>query len=166
MRVDLLEKKEAEKIAKGLSPPYDLIWNIGYSTGLRISDVLNLRAEIVGKSYVYVTEQKTGKRRRIYIRKKIRERIAAHVRRSALPNDAKLFVCSRQTVWRNFKKASAGISKNVGTHSMRKSYALQCLKKSHSLKTLQKNLNHSMQADTINYIMSNQEIEMIKAKGA
>lgn len=166
MRVDLLEKKEAEKIVKELSPPYDLIWDIGYSTGLRISDVLNLRAAIAGKSYVYVTEQKTGKRRRIYIRKKIRERIAAHVRRSALPKEAHLFSCSRQTVWRNFKKASAGINKNIGTHSMRKSYALQCLKKYHSLQTLQKNLNHSMQTDTLNYIMTNQEIELIKAKGA
>lgn len=166
MRVDLLDKKEAEKIAKSLSPPYDLIWCIGYSTGLRISDVLNLKASVAGKSYVYIKEQKTGKKRRVYIRKKIRERIAAHVRRYALSNEDKLFVCSRQTVWRNFKRASTGIGKNVGTHSMRKSYALQCLKKSHSLKTLQKNLNHSMQADTINYIMSNQEIEMIKSKGA
>lgn len=166
MRVDLLEKKEAEKIVKGLSPPYDLIWDIGYSTGLRISDVLNLKAAIAGKSYVYVTEQKTGKKRRIYIRKKIREQIASHVRRFVLPKEAPLFSCSRQTVWRNFKKASTGIGKNVGTHSMRKSYALQCLKKSHSLQTLQKNLNHSMQADTINYIMSNEEIETIKAKGA
>lgn len=166
MRVDLLEKKEAEKIVKGLSPPYDLIWSIGYSTGLRISDVLSLQARIANKSYVYVTEQKTGKKRRIYIRKKLREQIAERVRRFALPKEAPLFSCSRQTVWRNIKKAAAGINKNVGTHSMRKSYALQCLKKTHSLNTLQKNLNHSMQADTINYIMSNQEIELIKAKGA
>lgn len=166
MRVDLLEKKEAEKIVKGLSPPFDIIWNIGYSTGLRISDVLNLRARIAGKKYVYVKEQKTGKKRRIYIRKKLREQIAEHVRRYSLPDDSPLFICTRQTVWRHFKKAAAGINKNVGTHSMRKSYALQCLKKTHSMSTLQKNLNHSLQADTINYIMSNQEIEMIKAKGA
>lgn len=163
MRVDILTKAEANNIKNAIrSEETKIIWTIGITTGLRISDILNLKVGQIQQEKTVITEQKTGKKRRIYIRKPIRLWAKTKIKNGKKPQE-KAFKLTREQVWKNIKHATeiAGISKNIGTHSMRKTYAAYYAKK-HTLLELQERLNHSKLADTIGYTISN---DKIKKKG-
>lgn len=157
MRVDILNKEQSEQILRYLDLPHSLIWEIGISTGLRISDILTLKANDIIKQYAYIREKKTGKKRRIYVRKSIRLKAMHFIEINHIKPYEKVFLISRQAVWKAFKRASrkAGIATNVGTHSMRKTYSSAYLTKGYTVADLQNRLNHSMVGDTIGYITSN-----------
>lgn len=157
MRVDLLYPEECAAIERALKGQYKTIWIIGLSTGLRISDILRLRLSDFEKDRFYIKEKKTGKLRRVYVRKRTRKAVNDYIQtRSSVCSD-KLFSVSRQAVWESFKRAGrrAEIHKNIGTHTMRKSYSVGHLRKGFDLDDLQHRLNHSKVCDTIGYITSN-----------
>ena len=159
MRVDILSKADAARVREYIrAPDILLIWDIGTSTGLRISDILQLTAKQLTKADAYVKEQKTGKLRRIYVRKHIRRKVSALIQ-AGLPPDAQIFSVSRCQVWRDIKDAArrAGIKTNIGTHTMRKTYAKAYAGK-HGIAALQQRLNHDKVADTLGYITSNTDL--------
>lgn len=160
MRVDILDKTDCEKIADCLQGEMLLIWQIGISTGLRISDILNLKAYQLIKSDIRIHEKKTGKRKRIYISVAIRASVKQMIVKRNIQPYEKVFTVSRQTVWRALKRASvkAGVKTNVGTHTMRKSYSKAYIDKGHSIYELQKKLNHHKFQDTIGYITDNKTL--------
>lgn len=61
--------------------------------------------------------------------------------------------------WRVFKSAAcaAGITQNVGTHSMRKGYAHEVYKKTKNLGEVCKRLQHDNVATTILYLFEEEE---------
>lgn len=159
MRVDILSKADAARVREYIrAPDILLIWDIGTSTGLRISDILQLTAKQLTKPDAYIKEQKTGKIRRIYVRKSIRRKVSA-LMQAGLPPDGKVFSVSRCQVWRDIKDAArrAGVQTNVGTHTMRKTYAKAYACK-HGIAALQQRLNHDKIADTLGYITSNTDL--------
>ncbi len=146
---------------------------IGVSTGLRVSDILNLRVrDVVGweweeylliSMYIEVTEQKTGKKRRVLLPPSVRIKIYDHIRINKLGmNDYLIFSkqrkldrkLSRVHAYRVIKAAAkaAGIS-GVGTHTMRKTYALNHYRKYRSIEALQKELNHKHKYTTVMYLI-------------
>ena len=56
-----------DNIRKYLSPKMAAIYDIGTATGLRISDILQLRVHVLNIQKPTIREQKTGKSKRIYI---------------------------------------------------------------------------------------------------
>jgi integrase len=103
-------------------PVMGVIYYLGVVSGLRIGDLLALRAGDVGPSFS-VTESKTGKTKRINLCghgwELLRLYIELHEKR---PQD-RLFDTTRQTVHRYFKRAAAELGlEEIGTHSMRKTY--------------------------------------------
>ena len=154
MRVDLLYPEECAAIERALRGQYKVIWVIGLSTGLRISDILRLRTSDFEKDRFYIREQKTGKLRRIYVRKRTRKAVHEYLQNRTNVSSDKLFSVSRQAVWESFKRAGrrAEISKNIGTHTMRKSYSVGHIGKGFDIADLQRRLNHSRMSDTIGYI--------------
>ena len=157
MRVDLLTDTEAFAIERQLHGQPRLIWLIGCSTGLRVSDILRLQVYQLKKQRLSIKEQKTGKRRRLYIRRKIIEEVLQYQNENNLSDVDLLFNITRQGVWKAFKKAAslAGVQRNIGSHSMRKNYALAHIRKGFDLYDLKERLNHSHLSDTIGYITSN-----------
>lgn len=137
-----------------------LIWQIGVSTGLRISDILALKVGQILRKQFYITEIKTKKKKHVYIRQYVVFEFSKYVRKNKLTKKDKAFNISRQTVWRNIKKAAAecGIKKAVGTHSMRHTYAKRNIKK-YGLRELQRRMNHERITDTLLYTLGNEEIE-------
>lgn len=144
-----------------------MIFKFGTYTGLRVSDVLNLRAEdVFGHHAVYVTEQKTKKHRKIYL-----DVMAADLKeyQSLLPDDLNspwLFPTesgqkpvSYSTFYQatNAPAVAAGIP-TVGTHSMRKTFGYSFYQATindpdiQTLPTLMTILNHSSERMTIRYI--------------
>lgn len=160
MRVDKLTKAQAASITDYLRPPYKMIWEIGITTGLRVSDILQLTYHQIQQRDVRIRERKTDKIRRIYIRKHIAQDIALYCIRHKIIDDDRVFAVSRQQVWRAFKRAGAraGIDVNIGSHTMRKTYSALYIQSGHSIRDLQQRLNHDNITDTINYLLSNNEI--------
>lgn len=152
------EQKQA--IADRLAGQYLIIWLVGCSTGLRVSDILELTVQQLTRQYTWVTERKTHKRRRIYIQQNIRSQVAEYAEKHDLKPDSKVFTVSRQTVWKHIKKAAEreSIRTNVGTHTMRKTYSKAYIEKGYSLDELHERLNHTHMSDTIGYITSNQQL--------
>lgn len=160
MRVDILTPEQAAHVRSCIrSPDVKVIWDMGVSTGLRISDILALRVDKLTKKDCYIREQKTGKIRRIYIRKSIRSYFIAKLDSGAMHPQSRAFSISRSQVWRDIKDAAkrAGVQTNVGSHTMRKTYAKAYAQKK-GVYELKKRLNHDKLADTIGYITSNADL--------
>lgn len=167
MRVDILTREEVQAVADRLSGDDLILWKLGTSTGLRISDMLPLTCgTISGKTRLTIHERKTGKKRRIYISKNIRDMISQYIIKHNLQHSDKLFKQSYVTYYRHIIKAATDVTKkNVGTHSMRKSYAYNRLvEKGYDLYTLQNCLNHTHITDTINYTIPNAQFKKRKRK--
>lgn len=158
-RADILTPTEQEEFQNALkeisNKDYYYIWRIGVTTGLRVSDILNFDSGL-NTNKPYVHEIKTGKRKRIYLQKDIVSYINEK-KKNLKPNE-KIFNISRQIVWRTFKATAqkAGIKKNIGTHTMRRTFAKSYVQKNGIYK-LKKALNHECLSDTVFYTIPNEE---------
>ncbi|MCD7879662.1 MAG: site-specific integrase [Candidatus Gastranaerophilales bacterium] len=148
-----------------------LIWVFGTNTGLRISDILGLNIEDVkNKNYVEIKERKTGKYKRFPLNKKLKDLIEEYLSKERLKTysiveEEPLFVgkhhhrLDRSQVYRflNDTCKKLGISANIGTHTMRKTFGYHFYKKYNDVALLQKILNHSSPAITLRYIGVDQD---------
>lgn len=150
------------ELGKNLKSPYKEIWEIGNATGLRISDIIKLKVKILSKGKPTITEQKTGKKKRIYIPKKTKEALIKMTEGKA-PEDY-IFSSSsesghltRQAVFKAFKKAGKNVKYNIGTHTMRQNYAMRMKEKNKGLKYVQGKLNHASLGETLLYLQKGAE---------
>lgn len=167
-------KKDLERIEEFLSlrnKRNRLIFAFGINTGLRVSDILGLNVEDVeGKSYVEIKEKKTGKYKRFPLNAKLKALIKDYLQNErcksyALSENEPLFLgkkhcrLDRSQVYRFLNEACKllGITANVGTHTMRKSFGYHFYKQYNDVALLQKILNHSSPAITLRYIGIAQE---------
>ena len=166
-------KKDIEAIEKYLakhSLRNQLIWVFGTNTGLRISDILALNVEDVqNKQYVEIIEKKTKKYKRFPLNNKLRNLIKEYLKirdkQYSLTNEEPLFIgknhcrLDRSQVYRfiNDVCRDLGISVNVGTHTMRKSFGYHHYKQNNDVALLQKIFNHSSPSITMRYIGIAQE---------
>ena len=162
-------KRDLERIEEFLSlrnKRNRLIFAFGINTGLRVSDILSLNVEDVeGKSYVEIKEKKTGKYKRFPLNAKLKALIKDYLMNErcksySLAENEPLFLgkkhcrLDRSQVYRFLNEACKrlGITANVGTHTMRKSFGYHFYKKYNDIVLLQKILNHSSPAMTLKYI--------------
>lgn len=68
---------------------------------------------------------------------------------------------TRQAVWRDIKRAAKAfrLPQNVGSHSMRKVYAVRLMQKYGSIDKVKRNLNHDHAGVTVIYAMADQLLE-------
>lgn len=153
-------EREMEHVFAALTPANRLVCRVAVHTGLRVGDVLRIRTEKLGTQF-WVTEQKTGKRRRVNLPKSLVEDIKAQAgpewafpgtRSPGKPR-------TRQAVWADVKRAAKAfrMPQNVGVHSLRKRYAVEQLEHSRgNFERVRKLLNHRDMATTMIYAMSYQ----------
>lgn len=171
-------KKELETIEAYLekrSKRNRLIFAFGINTGLRVSDILGLNVEDVkNKSYVEIREKKTGKYKRFPLNSKLKVLIKDYLqneryKKYSLSETEPLFIgkkhcrLDRSQVYRFLNDAckQIGITANVGTHTMRKSFGYHFYKQYNDVALLQKILNHSSPAITLRYIgIAQEEIDL------
>lgn len=131
-------------------------------TGMRVSDVLNLKTVDLKPSGWY-TEQKTGKRRRYGLPGPLLAEIKAQAgpvwafTGRSDPSKHR----TRQTIWRDVKRAQRALRmpENVGTHSARKVYAVDLMAKYGDIEKVRKALNHDRAITTAIYAMSDLLLE-------
>lgn len=140
-----------------------ILWLIGTHTGLRIGDILRLKVSDIETQFLSVKEQKTDKQKTIKLSQKLREALFCYIKNTKLSSADFLFP-SRQSkgrpmssrrVQQIIKKTGklAGLTENINTHSMRKTFA-------YNLYTLSKNnialvmmaLNHTKESITLKYL--------------
>jgi integrase len=135
------------------------MFSIGVNTGLRVSDILQLRVEDVkGKSHVIICEKKTGKPKRFMLTKSLQEEVATYT--NFMNNEDYLFPSrkgdkpiSTTQAYRSLTKAAEMADiESVGTHTMRKTFGYHYYKKTKDVAKLQYIFNHSAPSVTLRYI--------------
>ena len=160
MTTEYLMRMEMEHVFAALTPGNRAACKVAAHTGLRIGDVLALRADKF-RPQMWVTESKTKKRRRVNLPKALYEEVKAQSGEDWVfpsPRDPTKHR-TRQAVWYDVKRAAKAfrMPQNVGVHSLRKRYAVQQLERSRgNYKRVQLLLNHADMATTMIYAMSYQ----------
>lgn len=157
MRTDSAEKEDWKLIQKLLTPPNALAAQIALKTGLRISDVLSIKTDQLKQRQFTVTEQKTKKKRRIFLNESLKEALRAQA--------GEIFVFehahdperhrTRQAVYKDIKRAAKALrlDGNIAPHSARKTYAVDYYRK-YGLAATQKKLGHRFPSTTLIYLLS------------
>lgn len=160
MKVNAVDKAQAVQIEKVLrrnkQETYADIWKLNLNMALRVSDLLSLTFESVQGSTIRIVETKTGKVKQFPINDAARAIIEK--RRRDNPEDVYLFQSksnrvkaqaspvAREGVSRAFKEAGlevCGDSRNIGTHSARKTRARIIYEDTKDIALVSKMLNHS-----------------------
>lgn len=163
MTTEYLLRREMEHVLAALTPSNRLVCQVCLHTGLRVGDVLELRTDQLSKQF-WVTEAKTGKRRRVNLTAELLEDVRAQAGPLwAFPGRKPGQHRTRQAVWADVKRAAKAfrIRQNVAPHSFRKVYAVELLRKCGDVKRVQRALNHSDYATTMIYVMA---AELLDAK--
>jgi len=106
------------------NPMMGVLFYVGVVSGLRISDLLMLTVEQVGFGSFKAMEGKTGKEKWVTLSDEGYELVRTYIETQGLKSGDRLFRTTRQTAHKYFSNTamSLGLS-NIGTHSMRKTYA-------------------------------------------
>ncbi|WP_057915923.1 tyrosine-type recombinase/integrase [Peribacillus muralis] len=163
-----LEKLDDMKWALKRQSQRDYImFLLGINTGLRVSDLLDLKVkDIKGKKKIAVKEGKTEKKRDIQL-SNIYEELNEYIK--TLEGTEWLFpsrkgdkAISRIQAYRALNKASDTVDMpdGIGTHTMRKTFGYWYYKRTKDVAKLQMILNHSHPEVTLKYIgITDEEIE-------
>ena len=143
-----------------------LLFLLGINSGLRISDILKLKVQDVkNKSYIELTEQKTGKYKRFPITNSFKSELQDYVKNRK--SEEWLFTSqrgnnhiSRVQAYRILRNVceKVEITSKIGTHTLRKTFGYHFYKKNHDIALLQCIFNHSNPSVTLRYIGINQDM--------
>ena len=160
MRTKAIAEDSLNAILRALTRPNRLACMVSLSTGLRISDVLNIKTEQLRQERFTVTEMKTGKRRRLRLPQPLRLdclRISGKV--YAFPNRlTEVKPRTRQAVWKDLHRVARlfGLKGGIAAHSFRKTYAVGLRKQGLSASQISKALNHSDPCITALYMYADE----------
>lgn len=162
--------KEIKLYLKSRNERDYILFILGIYTGLRISDILDLKVkDLKDKKHLVIEEKKTRKRRKNKQRIiKIHHRLAKELKpflKEKEPNE--YIIKSREGKNKPITRERAyGILQNVaaefhldsiGTHSLRKTFGYQIYNQTKNVALLQEIFNHSDPDITLRYIGINQD---------
>ncbi len=155
------------------NPKYWMLWVIGTNTGLRISDILDLKVrDVKDADHTWVNEQKTTKVRRLYFNRQLKQALSEYIRENDLKDDDYLIPSqkkrsdkgmSREWAYTvlNTAASACGIDTDkypIGTHTMRKTFGYWHYQRHHDVALLQSIFNHSAPSITLRYIGVNDDL--------
>lgn len=161
MTTSYLLREQVDQVLLLLTPVNRLVMRTMLHTGLRVGDVVALRTSDIAKGRrFWITECKTGKRRMVVLSSDL------HAALQANSGDIWVFPgrCdhgkhwTRQAVWQDVKRAAWAMRMdvNVGTHSARKTYAVELMHKYGDIDKVRRALNHDNCMVTMIYAMADQ----------
>lgn len=135
-----------------------LAWDVALATGLRVSDIIKLRARDVSTEMI-VTETKTGKPRVIHIPQDIVRRLLQNATYSnsdwcfASPTNPAKHV-GRDAIGKQLHNVCDRIKTpyTLSMHSARKMYAIDLFRRTGDYSAVQRDLGHTHLATTLIYI--------------
>lgn len=145
-----------------------LIFKMGLSTGLRISDIIKIKVnDVRGKTEFELIEQKTGKKRKVYLHNVLTELTEYlntlnddHVWLFLNTWDSSKHISSNQ-YYKILQKTANSLDLDfIGTHTMRKTFGYWYYKEYKDVATLMTIFNHSSPSITLKYIgITDEEIK-------
>ncbi len=162
---DINKLQAMNAVLRARDPKYWCFFTLGIHTGLRISDILQLRVKDI-TDMTRITEQKTHKKRFLFINASIQQEIEAYVHEAGLEENDYLIPSRKhkdgvvQPIGRRqarlvLKEAAAvcGLDpRTIGTHSLRKTFGYHFYMKTKDIATLMYIFNHSSERVTLRYI--------------
>lgn len=143
-----------ERVLGVLTPSNRLVMRVALHTGLRVGDILALRPAQLRRQF-YVTESKTGKRRRVNLTDDLLADLLEHSGSQwVFPH--RLDPArhrTRQAVWCDVKRAARAyrLPANVAPHTARKMYAVGLMERYGDIDRVRRALNHSSSSVTVLY---------------
>ncbi|MFF5994840.1 tyrosine-type recombinase/integrase [Lysinibacillus sp. KU-BSD001] len=172
---DLEKISEVREFLASKNKRDELLFCFGIYTGLRISDILTIRVkDVYGKDHFYIVEQKTKKakqrrkkytvRKRVPIVKKL-QRLLNDFCATLQPNDflfksrqGKNKPITRVRAYDILREAAHHCDlKEIGTHTLRKTFGFLVYQNEKDVALLQDIFNHSAPYITLKYIGVNQD---------
>jgi len=156
--------EEMKKILKQKSYRDYLLFVIGINTGFRISDILNLKVkDVKNKRHIKVKEKKTKKTKKALINDKLKKDIEEYIfnknEEEYLFKSREKQKITRSRAYQIIRNAAEKVDlKNIGTHSLRKSFGYHHYQRNKDVALLQNLFNHSSPSVTLDYIGINQDI--------
>jgi len=167
----ILSKEEIKKLISATKNiNHRLIIQIGYSAGLRVSEIINLRWEDVDfdRNLIHLRKAKGKKDRIVMLSQKLKEGLSA----LSASRHGYVFLTNRngkytdRTVQKIIENAAAkaGIRKHITPHTLRHSFATHLLENGTDIRYIRDLLGHSNISTTLIYTkVSNRNIRNIKS---
>lgn len=162
MKSQYIDKTSMSHVLALLTPENRAIIDLSIRYGLRVGDVLALKREQIQRRSFTITEEKTGKKRRM----KIPEKLAISLMAYSSARDIYIFPHrlthfdhrTRQAVYKDIRRAAVALrmKEHVSPHSARKIYAVNLYRKTGDLEKVQTALNHTSLAVTMIYALSDE----------
>ena len=138
------------------------LFTLGINTGLRMSDLVRLRKKDIDHSKnPSIVEQKTGKKRTLYL-SSLQELIKNYTK--TLNEEDYLFPSIKgghlkvNTVYQMFQKIANHLGrKDIGTHTLRKTFGYHYYQQTHDIAILMEIFGHSSEKITKRYIGINDD---------
>lgn len=169
MKTDYLLHEQVDHVLAALTPSNRLVCEVMLHTGLRVGDVLALKTQDI-RPRMWVRESKTGKRKQVGLPGPLMARVLAQAGTVwAFPGRRPGQHRTRQAVWADVKRAAKAfrLPQNVGSHSMRKVYAVDLMKRYGDIQRVRKALNHESVTTTMIYAMADRLLQAsLEAKAA
>ncbi len=169
----ILSKKEIKKLLKTKNIKHKLLIELLYSTGLRLSECVNLKYKDldINENIGWVRNGKGGKDRIFIISEFFKKDLLYYMENRGYAENGYIFtVNGRQMSSRGIQHAikisaeRAGIEKNVHVHTLRHSFATHLLENGTDIRKIQALLGHSsLQTTQIYTQVSSEEIKKIKS---
>ncbi|MGE6756277.1 site-specific integrase [Rossellomorea sp. NPDC071047] len=141
-----------------------ILFSIGINTGLRISDILNLKVRDVEGWYITIRTKKRNKPVRIkmpkILKKELREYIEDKPRHEYLirSRKGKNKPITRSMAYKILNQVAREFAlESIGCHSLRKTYGYMFYKQFKDVAALQEMFNHADPKYTLRYIGINQD---------
>lgn len=164
----LKKRSDIEKLKKYLKEnnyrDY-ILFLIGINTGLRISDLLNLRVkDVLNQDYIYVKHKKTKRNKKYIVTDEMAREIMPYLNNKH--RDDFLFRArykttpiSRVQAYKILKKAckACGVYLNIGTHSLRKTHGYHIHKTTDDIKDVMFALGQKNEISSLAYIGKSQD---------
>lgn len=163
---DTLTPEEQQKIiccephtakqAKETNERYSVVIECLLSTGLRISELLNLRVQDIQGEHIIIRDTKTNEDRVAIISKRLAEKMLALIRYddhvfSTIRGPLRLYYVDQEI---HLRARLCGIKKNLASHSMRRTAATEAHEHGADLYSISKFLGHRSVDTTSRYIQS------------
>ncbi len=144
--LDLLDSVDLERLlAAPILPRDKAILEMFFSTGLRISELVNLKIDDINKRGEFSVRGKGGKIRVVFISDSAKKAVSDYLeKRGEIDND-QLFPMTPRSIQRMIKKYAiqAGILKKVTPHVLRHAFATDLLQNGADLRSVQALLGHA-----------------------
>lgn len=158
-----LTKEEIKKLINSIkNEKHKLMIKVLYSSGMRVSELTNLRIEDLelDKNYGFIRQGKGNKDRLFIIAKNVKQDILGLIKKENLGSEGFLFISLRNKKYdigsirlmlKNSAK-KAEIKKNISPHTLRHSFATHLVENGYSVSEIQALLGHKSPETTFIYL--------------